>query len=364
MSDTHLFNQTALKPEYWRYFARSAATDGDCPFYEHLALAIADDEVMQQFTTNASPGQPPANMLLAAVHYILLSGADHALRRYYSHLLKPGEAEVSIGPETYGVFCDFVAQHRTAIGALIAARVTNTNEVRRCTYLRAGYTEVAHRTGKPLHIIELGPSAGLNMNWDRYAYRYEHTDGRVLEGGPSSALTLSCEWRGEVPLPVPHQRPVVAQRIGLELNPVDLTDETDRRWLLATLWPGRPERIQRMKSAFDIALAYPPPIRPGDALAHLPEELEKVASEHTALVTHSFVTYQWNEPMWARLENILLEASRGREVHRVFVDVIARGGNPGRYPLRLRRYAGGVMVSEEELAEVNHHGAWIVWVKP
>ena len=353
-------NKLSLRPEYWRYFAGEAAKGGDCPFYEVISNAIADDPEMQAVTLTARTGQPPANMLFAAVHYTLLDGADHPLRRYYSHLLKPGETEAAIGPGAYDVFKDFVASHRAALDTLIASRVTNTNEVRRCAFLRAGYATIAAWVDKPLHIVELGPSAGLNLNWDRYAYRYVHADGRALEGGPESALTIDSEWRGDVPPPVPAAPPAVAARIGLELNLVDLASAADRRWLLALLWPGLPERIERMRKALEIAVRFPPPIRAGDALAHLPEEVEKIAPGNAAVVAHSMVTYQWSQPMRDRLETMLTEASARRPIYRLFQDTIEHAFDPALYPLRLRIYDRGTM-REERLADVHHHGAWIAW---
>ena len=38
----------------------------------------------------------------------------------------------------------------------------------------------------PFHLIELGPSAGLNLVWDRYSYRYRTGSG----GSPDAALEL------------------------------------------------------------------------------------------------------------------------------------------------------------------------------
>jgi len=353
-------NKLSMRPDYWRFFAGEASKDGDCPFYEHIALAIADDPAMQAVTSPARPGQPPANMLFGAVHFLLLGGAEHPLRLHYGHLLTPGETEAAIGPGTYAVFVDFVAAHRPAIDRLVATRVTNTNEVRRCSYLRAGYAEIAARTQKPLHIVEIGPSAGLNLNWDRYAYRYEGSDG-ALEGGEASALTIATEWRGTRPPPVPRSHPAIAGRIGLELNPVDLASEADRRWLLSLLWPGRPERIARMRAALEIAVRHKPPVRTGDALELLPAAIAEADPAHALVVTHSLVTYQWNEPMWQRLHDTLRAASQTRPVYRLFADRVSKDDPVTLYPLRLWTYAAGEP-THETLAQAHHHGAWIEWL--
>ena len=363
MAESGERGRAALRRDYWLYFAREAGRNGDCPLYEHLARAIADDPDMQAITLPARPGQPPANMLFAAAHDLLLAGAAHELRLYFPHLLKDGETLNAPDARTYAIFQDFVARHRTQMDALIAARVTNTNEVRRCSFLRAGYAHVAAQTGRALHIVELGPSAGLNLNWDRYAYRYDGPDGTTLRGGPASALTIDAAWLGDTPPPVPQDPPAVAARTGLELNAVDLSSADDRRWLVALIWPGRVERIERLRAALEIAARHPPPIRQGDALALLPAALEEVAPTSAAVVSHSLVTYQWTDAMRARLEDILLEASARRPIHRLFVDTIGRSEDPGRYWLRERIYRNGTM-DERALAETHPHGAWIRWLGP
>lgn len=351
-------NALSLKPDYWRYFAREAAKGGDCLLYELLANAIAGDPEIQAVTAGAQPGQPPANMLFAAVHFTLLGGADHPLRRYYGHLLKPGESEAEVTGAAYPVFRDFVLTHRPALEALIATRVTNTNEVRRSTFLRAGYALIAAETGKPLGITELGPSAGLNLNWDRYAYRYHLPDGGVLSGGPASSLVLDCAVRGGMP-PVPEAPPAVASRLGLELNPVDLTSETDRRWLVALLWPSQPDRIARLQGALAIAADHPPPIRPGNALLAIGPALAALPKDAAAVVTHSLVTYQWTQAMRDELNTLLLEISRTRPVHRLSAEFKVEAESWD-YPLRLDVYDGGAQETRI-LAGVHHHGSWIDW---
>lgn len=352
-------NKLAHKSDYWHYFAQETAKGGDCPLYELISHAIADDPELQTVSETARGGQPPANMLFAAVHYALLGGAEHPLRCWYGHLLKPGEALEPVGPAAFDAFKDFALGHRSIIDPLIATRVTNTNEVRRSTFLRAGYAVIAAETGKPLNIIELGPSAGLNLNWDRYAYAYRLPDGGVLRGGPESSLELDCEVRGAGVPPVPAAPPSVAARIGLELNAVSLASAEDRRWLLALLWPGQPDRIARMQAALAIAADHPPPIRAGDALAALPEVLAAADPAHATVITHSLVTYQWTEAMRTALDEMLLAASRRAPLHRLSAEFKVEGESWD-YLLRLDTYARGE-VERRVLAGVHHHGAWIDW---
>jgi len=67
---------------YWRRFAAEARHLGS-PLYEGLALAIDDDPELKALAAQARPGQPHANLLFAAVHFLLLRGVQHPLRNFY-----------------------------------------------------------------------------------------------------------------------------------------------------------------------------------------------------------------------------------------------------------------------------------------
>src|SRR4029079_13903824 len=105
--------------------------------------------------------------------------------------------------------------HRDDIAAFIA-HPPQTNEVGRSAILMPGYAEIARRTGLPLRVLELGASAGLNLNWDRYAYRY----GEHFVGARNAPLTVSAEWRG--PWSGVSEVPPVAERRGCDRSPIDL----------------------------------------------------------------------------------------------------------------------------------------------
>ncbi|WP_274562813.1 DUF2332 family protein [Streptomyces spiramyceticus] len=94
---------------------------------------------------------------------------------------------------------------------------------------------------QPLALIEVGASAGLCLHPDRYAYRYN--GGEQLGSSP---VTLDCRTEGPVPLPA--ALPEVAWRAGIDLNPLDTTDEEDVRWLRSLIWPGRTERPRRRRA--------------------------------------------------------------------------------------------------------------------
>src|SRR5437868_3700900 len=89
---------------YWRRFAAEAAHLGS-PLYENLSLAIDDDPVLRALAARARPGQPHANLLFAAVHFLLLQGSQHRLRDFYATL--GGTAK----GDPFAAFRDFVLTH-------------------------------------------------------------------------------------------------------------------------------------------------------------------------------------------------------------------------------------------------------------
>jgi hypothetical protein len=96
-----------------------------------------------------------------------------------------------------------------------------------------------------------------------------------------------CEVSGD--FDVPEQMPQVVWRAGLDLNPLDVNDEDDLRWLEALVWPEHHKRRQRLLAAAGIARTDPPLLVRGDLLTDVPT-LAAHAPEHATLVIfHSAV---------------------------------------------------------------------------
>ena len=336
--------------DYWTFFVAEARRL-NAPLYVRLSEGIGGDPELRALAETARPGQPPANMILAAVHFLLLRGARHPLRDFYPNLT----AKIVDG-DPFPAFQDFVARHRDEIARMIATRVTNTNEVGRSAALHAGFRALAARAAEPLHLIEIGPSAGLNMIWDSYGVRY-HRDGESFAtDAPENALIIDTNLRGErtPPLGPP---PKVAHRVGLERNPVDLSDAQSRDWLRALVWPDHRARFDRLETALAIYADRKPEIRAGDALDLLPDALAEAPAGETVCVYHTIVTYQFPHEAREALDHLLIAAGVRRPVWRLSLEFAAENY----HPLRLTRYADGVKTTEE-LALCDPHVAWMEWL--
>ena len=321
------------------------------PLYAVLAEAIDGDDGLKALTEGSREGQPQANLLLAAVHFLLLRGARHLLREYY-----PTLGGTRTGAEVFPLFRDFALGHGEAVRQLVETRVTNTNEVGRSAVLRAGFGALAEeRRSQLLYLIEVGPSAGLNLIWDRYGARYLRDGAAVAEMAPDSKLVLSCELKGGGVPPV-GKLPHIAGRVGLELNPVNLADQDDRDWLRALVWPDQPQRLSRLQTAIGMFLERPAEIRGGDALALLPAALAQVPPGAGICVYHTIALYQFSPQKRQALRYLLARSGLGRPVWRLSFE-FATGI---KYAVKLTQYQDGV-VRARTLGLAQPHGAWIDW---
>ena len=337
--------------DYWTFFADDARRTGSV-LYSRLAAGIGQDAELKALAAHARIGQPHANLLLGAVHLLLLRGADDPLKRFYPSAGGTVSAERE---DPFGDFRAFVLKHVDRIEPLIATRVTNTNEVGRSALLHPGFREIARQASTPLSLIEIGPSAGLNLIWDKYGVRYAKDGATVTAIGEDAALVIDCELRG-AKLPPTGPAPKIGGRVGLELNPVDLSNADDRDWLRALIWPDQVSRLERLNRAIALFAKEKPAIRAGDALALLPDALAEVPRDQVPVVYHTIAVYQFSREMREALESILIVAGLRRPVWRLSFEY-----DGALYVLSAIRYSDGVR-EETRLASCHPHGTWIEWL--
>ena len=229
-----------------------------------------------------------------------------------------------------------------------------TNEVARASLLFAGLLVVAAETRLPIALHELGASAGLNLNLDRFGYRY----GEVMRGEPSSPVRLAPRWHGAPP---PDATVTIARRIGNDIAPIDVTARSGRERLLAYAWPDQPERIARLEAALAIAAAHPPPIEPGDAAAFVERHFSAPPRPgETRVLSHSIALQYVAEAGRARIA-ACLRAAGGRATTDAPVAWVQFEQNPevGGAALSLALWPGGTV---RILAAADAHGRDVRWL--
>lgn len=319
------------------------------PLYDQLCRGIAQDNEVLAIAAQTAPGQPVPNLLLGAVHYLLLSGIKHPLAAFYASLTDAPDLSQNV----YPLFRAFCLEHTESIIGLLKTRRVQTNEVRRCaTWLPAFNRVIQQEPNQPLALVEIGTSAGLNLLWDRYGYDYG--EGRRY-GIKDSPLQLTSTFRGAKIPALPEVMPEVTFRVGLDLNPIDIHDADAILWLRALIWPGHHERLERLENALTLARQNPPRLLAGDALELLLEVIESAPMDSTLCIFHSFTLNQFSPEAREQLSTLLLQASAERKIYRISFEQLHGKENPR---LNLITYQNGAR-THEELAQCEAHGSWI-----
>jgi hypothetical protein len=132
-------------------------------------------------------------------------------------------------------FKEFCRKFDAEIGKILKTNLVQTNEVQRCAVLFPALKQVAKLAGKSdVALIDVGTSGGLSFLMDRVHTSY--SDG-LFAGPEDSPLRLTCESRGSKIPEMP--KVLIGSRIGIDLNPINLMNESERAWNLALIWPDQ-----------------------------------------------------------------------------------------------------------------------------
>jgi hypothetical protein len=345
---------------HFRYFGEVETPKMDAGTYTVLSLEIAEDEALLAMAQEIDPGQPAPNVFYAAVQDLLLedagrSPAARALSRFYPAV--SGKPIPSESPWPF--FREFCLTHANVLLPKFRNGRTQTCVVHRCAIVLpalASLPRVAEAGGR-VGLLEIGPSAGLNLRLDRYRYEYEGEDGaRVVWGDPAAKPVLKCEARGGALPPVPTELEVLSRR-GLDLNAIDLGDPLALRWLRALIWPEHVLRARLMDEALAHVPQVPIEIVEGDATREIAEQIAMLPLDVPRVVFATHVVYQIpREGLLALLDGVA-EASRPAPVDFIIMESSGKGDS------RVDHFAfeAGERKSRTLLARADSHGRWIEW---
>lgn len=139
--------------------------------------------------------------------------------------------------------------------------------------------------GRPLRLVELGTSVGLLLAPELFTVHYPR--GRW---DPTTALAEMTSDL-DVPPTLLAQPLTIADRVGVDLAPVDPRDPRSYDYLRAFGWPGDDRREQRLRAALDVLCQHPSPVRQGDAVATLPDLLTPDRDVVTVVVESALSSY-------------------------------------------------------------------------
>ena len=260
---------------------------GYSPLYEHLANRIADEPWIPAFISEHNRSSFAPVLFFACVRDVTLAHPDlplaRPLRRDRRRRRPARPRPVAAVPRRSWL------RAGDEVAAPLETRSIQTNEVGRSAALLPGL----HRGGRAVR-----PPAGADR--DRLQRRAEP----VLRPLPHR-LRRGRDRRGPGRLagPAHLRRPrrparhrsrstapaVSSSRLGLDLNPIDVTDPVATRWLEACVWPDVPHRLERLRAAVDLARLDPPELRAGNAVDLVADAVRAVPDDAVACLDSTWV---------------------------------------------------------------------------
>jgi hypothetical protein len=165
----------------------------------------------------------------------------------------------------------------------------------------------------------------------------------------------------------------MAERVGLDLAPVNPFSDEEALWLLACVWPDNLPRFGRLRAALANvrASAHPPRLERGDMLSDLPRVVATMPGDGPLVVFHSWVAAYLTEEEQRALTVHVAALGAQRPVHHLYCESpfetpglpTPPSPEPREGPdlatalVHVEPHGGRV----ERLADVHHHGKWIRW---
>jgi hypothetical protein len=294
------------------------------------------------------PGDPRGSgdsvplRLAGGFHALAKRGIDDRLSRIYA-----GDLDGS-----YEIVCNVLHRFDADLVPWLNSP-PQTNETGRAAPIMAGLLLLASQHGLPFELIELGASAGLNLNLDRFGYRL----GTTQAGDPASPLQLVPNWEGASP-PAAEVR-IVARR-AVDQAPIRVSDPAQRERLIAYCWADQAERMARLEAALALASAHPPTLEQGDAAEFAERVLAEPQADGVCRVLYHTIFWTYLPPhKQARIRAALAEAGTRSTAQRPLAWLrYELNGDGGVAELHSQIWPGG---KERHLATGHPHGSRIDW---
>lgn len=314
--------------ERYHQFAKFEAA-GRSPLYEKFALHVAQSPDILRFLEGLPPEKRQPNLLFAAVR--LLAGI----------------------PSSTAELDDAINIYANAICSVMLSRTTQTNEPGRCASLLPSLASIPG----PLALIEVGASSGLCLLPDFYGYDWDRQ--RLVPPAQAIGIAPVFPCQAGIGVPLPTNFPEIVWRAGLDLNPLDVSKDDDVLWLENLVWPEHHQRLDRLRSAINIARQNPPRVVAGDLRNDLQALISEAPKDATVVVFHtavlSYVSNQQDREDFARK---MLDAKSiwiSNESPKIFPDIAVKAS-----PIRDDMFL--LSVDGTPQAWCGPHGQSVLWI--
>jgi hypothetical protein len=277
------------------------------PFTAQLIKSMSEDyqtggpiaALLKDWNTNPR-ADALALRLTGYFHHAVLVNRDAELAAHYPSSL----ANWSID-DIWPLARALLEREPNAAAAFIRS-APQTNETRRSIALLAGFLTFAEKWKGEVDMLEIGASAGLNLNWDLYTYKT-----KSWAWGAQGPVQIDTDWNGPPP---PIADIAVRNRAACDLNPLDISDENERLQLRSYVWPDQPDRLARFDGAVALARETGVRVERADAAQWLAQKLSARADDAATVVYHSvFLQYPPREARDAIVDAIQSAGARATE---------------------------------------------------
>jgi hypothetical protein len=321
----------------------------DAPDSWHLTAAlfwvIAGHEDLLARLGELPPDRLPALLASAAISFLVRRDDPAPLARYFP---APGEPQPFVDGGFETAARAFVSARMDELLELCRGHRYQMNEVARCTQVALGIAATTGPEEGPVALVDVGTGAGLGLHLDRYRYLV----GDQASGPAAAGLRLSCEPRGWL-RPPPAELPPIAERTGIDVNPVDVGDADARAWLTACA-PPEASALARLAAAIEVARQNPAPIVSGDVITALPGVLDSLPPELPVIVVDAYTAVFLSADRRAELTAILARAASRRPVIWLSLDPLVPLGPDGSDSVQ------GVALPRALVSDYQRHGVFAV----
>jgi hypothetical protein len=285
--------------------------------------------------------------MLAGVHKLVLEGKAPGLATFYPSV--GGKVDLE---GVWNSFNQTVHDNLSTLSRLII-RPVQMNDVDRSVGLLGGFAAVANQTRLPFRLLEIGSSGGLNLLWNHYHYQWKDGSWGDTKSTVRFTNISSCNHPS-----VPSNIEIV-ERLGCDLNPIDITTSEGKLALLSYAFPDEKDRIQRMNAAIAIGVDVRCKIDRANSADWLQTQLQRAREGTVTVIFHSIVWQYMSGSEQQRTASIIQEAgaAASQKAPLAWLTLepgpkhVAKDG----YEIRLRIYPG----FRERLLAMFHHACHV-----
>ncbi|MGO9820720.1 MAG: DUF2332 family protein [Solirubrobacteraceae bacterium] len=284
---------------------------------------LRHDQELLAIAATIPPDRLPPLLFEAAASFLVLELEPLPLRSWFPRV---GEPQPQLGAEFQATYREFCLDHRERLLELCAGHRYQMNEVGRCADLLPALVP-AIVDGREMTLVDIGTGAGLALHLDRYRYLYRAGEQVTVIGDQASKVVLETELRGSRLPPLPPVVPRIADRVGIDVEPLDLRDGDVRAWLAACI-PQEVGAVTRFHYAVEVAIANPAHTVRGDARDVLPDVLASIPAGRPVCLIDSYVHVFFTADELTRFRALVDRVGAERDLDWVSIDPLVPLGGP------------------------------------